>query len=257
MIKIDAIEFAYGKQHVIRDLSFAADAGEVIAVVGPNGCGKTTLFNLIMGSHKLSKGTITVNNKNIDEMSARERSQLLACVPQNLDPPEGFTVGELVMMGRNPYLSLIEWGKPEDFLIAEKALLKTGLTEYIDRPLDYLSGGERQSAFIAMALAQETQILLLDEPTANLDLRNQAILMSLIKETSRQNQTTIIMAMHDLTLAAQWCDKLVMLLNGSVYAEGLPEIVLTVDNINKVYDTIVEVQYSSEGNRPIIFNIEK
>ncbi|MCH2311589.1 MAG: ABC transporter ATP-binding protein [SAR202 cluster bacterium] len=257
MIKVDALEFAYGKQQVISDLSFEANVGEVIAVVGPNGCGKTTLFNLIMGAYKLSGGIITVNGQNIDQLSSWERSQLLACVPQNPDSPQGFTVGELVMMGRNPYMSLIDWGKTEDFFIAEKALSRTGLTDYIDRSIDHLSGGERQSAFIAMALAQETQILLLDEPTANLDLRNQAILMSLIKEISRENQATVIMAMHDLTLAAQWCDKLVMLLNGTVFAEGLPEVILTADNINLVYDTKVEVQYSTEGNIPIIFNKQK
>lgn len=254
MLTVNTLKFAYGKRQVIRDLSFEAQSGEVIAVVGPNGCGKTTLFNLIMGAYKPSHGTITVNGQNIDQLSSWQRSQLLACVPQNPDSPEGFTVGELVMMGRNPYLSLIDWGKHEDFVIAEKALLKTGLTDYIDRSLDHLSGGERQSAFIAMALAQQTQVLLLDEPTANLDLRNQAVLMSLIHEISRENETTVIMAMHDLTLAAQWCDKLVMLLNGSVFAEGLPASVLTAENIDLVYDTKVEVQFSKGNNRPIIFN---
>lgn len=253
MLKIDELEFAYDTHQVIRGVSFESHSGEVIGVVGPNGCGKTTLFRLIMGAYKPSKGTIFLNGQNIDQLSSLDRSELLAYVPQNPDLPQGFTVGELVMMGRNPYLSLINWGNPEDFVIAEKALLKTGLTDYIDRPLDHLSGGERQSAFIAMALAQETQFILLDEPTANLDLRNQAILMSLVYELSRENETIIIMAMHDLTLAAQWCDKLIMLLNGFVFAEGPPEIVLTAENINLVYDTKVEVQYSSEGNRPIIF----
>ncbi len=253
MLRIDELEFAYDTHQVIRGVSFEAHSGEVIGVIGPNGCGKTTLFRLIMGAYKPSKGTISINGQNIDQLSSLDRSELLAYVPQNPDSPQGFTVGELVMMGRNPYLSLIDWGKPEDFVIAEKALLKTGLTDYIDRPLDHLSGGERQSAFIAMAMAQETQLLLLDEPTANLDLRNQAILMSMVYELSRENETTVIMAMHDLTLAAQWCDKLIMLLNGSVFTEGSPEIVLTAENINLVYDTKVEIQYSSEGNRPIIF----
>ena len=253
MLKIDELEFAYDTHQVIGGVSFEAHSGEVIGVIGPNGCGKTTLFKLIMGAYKPSKGTISINGQNIDQLSSLDRSELLAYVPQNPDSPQGFTVGELVMMGRNPYLSLIDWGKPEDFVIAEKALLKTGLTDYIDRPLDHLSGGERQSAFIAMAMAQETQLLLLDEPTANLDLRNQAILMSMVYELSRENETTVIMAMHDLTLAAQWCDKFIMLLNGSVFTEGSPEIVLTAENINLVYDTKVEVQYSSESNRPIIF----
>ncbi|PZC46774.1 MAG: iron complex transport system ATP-binding protein [Chloroflexi bacterium] len=254
MLRIDELEFAYDTHQVIRCVSFEAHSGEVIAVVGANGSGKTTLFNLITGGYKQSKGTIFINDQNTKQLSSWDRSQLIAYVPQNPDPPQGFTVGELVMMGRNPYLSLIDWGKSEDFAIAEKALLKTGLSDYIDQPLDHLSGGELQSAFIAMALAQETEILLLDEPTSNLDLRNQAVLMSMVHQLSRENETTVIMAMHDLTLAAQWCDKLVMLLNGSVFAEGPPEIVLTADNINLVYDTEVEVEYSRKGNKPIIFS---
>jgi len=254
MLRIDELDFAYDTHQVIRGVSFEAHSGEVIAVVGANGSGKTTLFKLITGAYKQSKGTIFINDQNTNQLSSWDKSQLIAYVPQNPDSPQGFTVGELVMMGRNPYLSLVDWGNPEDFVIAEKALLKTGLSDYIDRPLDHLSGGELQSAFIAMALAQETEILLLDEPTSNLDLRNQSVLMSMVHQLSRENETTVIMAMHDLTLAAQWCDKLVMLLNGSVFAEGPPEIVLTADNINLVYDTKVEVEYSRKGNKPIIFS---
>lgn len=257
MLKIHGLEFAYDHHNVISGLNFEAQSGEVVGIVGPNGSGKTTLFRLILGSYKPSKGSILIDGNDIDQMNSSQRSKLLAGVPQSPDSPQGFTVGDLVMMGRNPYLSLLDWGKPNDFIIAKQALKKTGLSKHINRPLDHLSGGEKQSAFIAMALAQETQILLLDEPTANLDLRNQSMLMSMVHGLSRESDTTIIMAMHDLTLAAQWCDKLVMLLNGSVYAEGPPRTVLTAENIDLVYDTKVEVQYSNPDSVPIIFNKSK
>jgi iron complex transport system ATP-binding protein len=256
-LTVNDLRFAYGDQAVLMDLCLDAEVGEVVGVLGPNGCGKTTLFKIITGLLSPTKGTIFIDGADISDLDSRSRAQLVATVPQEPLTPVGFTVAEVVLMGRNPHLSLLEFEHPNDRQIATTVMELTDILHLAHRSLFSLSGGERQRVIVALALVQQTPVLLLDEPTSNLDLYAQTKVMSLVQNVCRAQGATILVAMHDLTLAAQWCDRVVLMADGNSRMQGLPDRVLTEQNVADAYGIDVVVTSNPESRTPVVLPMSK
>ncbi len=252
MLRVEGLTFGYGGGRVLDGLDLEVEGGELVGVVGPNGAGKTTLFRLVSGVRSPSAGRIRVQGRDISSLGASEAARLVSVVPQNPSLPAGFTVMELALMGRNPYLKLLQWERRGDLDAVGRAMQATDMLMLADRPIGALSGGERQRALIAMALAQEASVMLLDEPTSNLDLAHQAQVMDLVAALVRRRGAAALVAMHDLSLAAQYCDRLVMIAGGRVFAEGRPRDVLTAEKIASVYQTAVVVLSHPETGAPVV-----
>ncbi len=244
---------AYGERQVLTGLDLEVARGTVIALAGPNGVGKSTLLRLVAGSLRPTRGTVTVMGTDLSGLSVRERARLISIVPQNPELPRGAAALEVVLMGRNPHLGLLAWESASDVGIAVDSMRRTDSEEFLDRPIHELSGGERQRVAIAMALAQETPVVLLDEPTANLDLAYQPKIMRLLRELAASGKT-VITAVHDLTLAGQFCDAIALMGDGKVTAFGEPEEVLTAENIKRAYGADTVVLKHPETGKPIVVN---
>jgi len=251
-LRLDELHFAYGDEPVLRGVSLAAESGELVGVLGPNGCGKTTLFKLIIGSLKPASGRIDVDGASLSGLDPGSRARQVAAVPQDPVAPVGFTVADLVMMGRNPHLGLLEFEGERDRAIAVDAMKSTDILRLAPRPVSTLSGGERQRVFVAMALVQQAPVLLLDEPTSNLDLAAQATIMALVQRLCRERGDTVLVAMHDLTLAAQWCDRLILMDGGKVRTQGPPDRVLTEANVAAVYGADVVIVRHPQTGAPVV-----
>ena len=252
MLVVEDIRFEYGGSPVLTGLELEVTEGELVGVVGPNGSGKTTLLRLISGVLSPSGGRIHIGDHDIGGLSASHRARLVSIVPQNPQLPLSFRVVDLVLMGRNPHLKLLQWEGRRDMEIARHAMELTETYHLADRRLGTLSGGERQRAVIAMTLAQEAPVMLLDEPTSNLDLAHQTRVMDLIRDLQERRRGAVLVAMHDLTLAAQYCTQVIMLAGGRAYASGRPESVLTAENISKVYGTEVFVIAHPQSGSPVV-----
>ena len=230
-IEIKNIDFAYKHDPVLKNVSTTISFGDFVAFVGPNGSGKSTLIRCIDGILTPGKGSIFLNSKNINHISRNNRAKLIAYVPQAEGYNLSATVYDTVLMGRKPFIG---W-RPvkQDHAVVIRVLKQLDLENIAMHKVNELSGGQKQRVFIARALAQEPEMLLLDEPTANLDLKHTLEVLNLLKELS-QKQITIVMAIHDLNLAVRYCTHIIMLHEGKVFAEGGKEI-LTPENIQKLY----------------------
>ncbi|NLY75815.1 MAG: ABC transporter ATP-binding protein [Firmicutes bacterium] len=249
-LNVVKLGFAYWNKPVLNDVGFEAAGGDFVAVVGPNGSGKSTLLKCIDGILKPKTGSIFIDGKNINSLSSLRLAQIIAYVPQSEGGGFPATVFETVLMGRKPRAS---WTPSEFDLKKTAAIIKQlGLGDLAFRDLDRLSGGQRQKAIIGRALAQETPLLLLDEPTSNLDIKHQLEVLELLKEQTRQG-TAVVVAIHDLNLAARYADKIIMLHQGTVFAAGGPEV-LSQANIESVYG--VKVKIIRENGRLLIASAE-
>jgi len=233
-VTVQGVSFAYAAHPVLEGVDLVVGEGEILAIVGPNGAGKTTLLKTIAGALRPQKGLVYLDFREAHHFPARERAKLLAMVEQGMAPGFDFTVRELVELGRIPHLGRLDRLGPEDREAVERALAWAGLTELAHRRWSELSGGERQRALLAMAFAQEPKLLLLDEPTAHLDVAHQIGLMQLISSWAKQG-LTVIMALHDLNLAAAFSHRLVLLQRGRIRACGPPHAVLTPTNLREVF----------------------
>ena len=255
MLVVENLHFAYNNKSILDGVDLRARVGEFVGVVGPNGVGKTTLMRLISGVLDPTAGSITIGGADLSTLKPAQRARLVSVVPQNPQLPLGFNVADLVLMGRNPYLKLLQWEGRRDLEIVIRAMDLTDTAHLADRSIATLSGGESQRALVAMALAQETPVMLLDEPTSSLDLAHQTGIMDLVRGVQQQRGGTIVVAMHDLTLAAQYCDWLLMLAEGRVYAAGPPEAVLTRENISKVYGADVFILPHPKAGKPVVLPV--
>ena len=244
---------SYGERSVLSGVDLEVERGSFVALAGPNGVGKSTLLRLVSGVIKPTRGSIRVSGMDVSELSARERARMVAVVPQDPELPNGAPAIEVVLMGRNPHLGLLSWESDSDVQTALDAMRMTYTEELLDRPVDELSGGERQRVAIAIALAQQTPIILLDEPTANLDLAYQPAIMELMRGLVSSGKT-ILAAVHDLTLAAQFCDKVALMHNGVSLTSGPPEEALTEANIKEAYGAEVRIMEHPETGKPVIVN---
>ncbi|MAH39323.1 MAG: iron ABC transporter [Dehalococcoidales bacterium] len=235
-LEMQNVTLGYGsKVVVIKDMTLQMKPGEILGLVGSNGCGKSTIIKALSLVILPHSGKILLGGKALSQMSRRDLSRLLGVVPQIPLLPSAFTAFEVVLMGRNPHLGLFQYEGPKDMAIAGWAMEKTQVKHLAQRRISELSGGEIQCVVIARVLAQETEIVLLDEPTANLDISRQVEILDVIKSLCQENALTVVAALHDLNLAAEYCDRLVLINNGQIYAEGTPAEVITTDNIQAVY----------------------
>lgn len=238
-LEVLGVRCGYDSVKVLDGVTFRVKEGDFVGVVGPNGSGKSTLLRAVSRVLKISEGTVKLGGKAIDSFSKREIARHVGVVPQNGSVAFPFKVSEVVMMGRSPHLGRFSSEGPRDHSVVRRAMERTGTLHLAGRFLDELSSGERQRVILARALAQEPKLLLLDEPTSHLDINYQVGIMDLIKSLNRAEGITVIVVIHDLNLASQYCDSLIMLKDGKVFAAGTPEEVLTEANVEAVYGTPV------------------
>jgi iron complex transport system ATP-binding protein len=251
-IRTENLAFAYKDRPVLDGVSLSIERGEMVGILGPNGSGKTTLLKIFSAVLR-GRGEVKINNRSIESYGKRELSRLFAMVPQESQILFPYTVAEIVLMGRASYHSPLALEGKKDLEVARASMELTDSLSFSDRYLHELSGGEKQRVIIARALAQEPQILLLDEPSAFLDLKHQVQVFELMRRLNREHGLTIIAALHDLNLAALFFPRLVMLRDGKIYRDGTPRDVLTEDTIEEVYGIHVRIQLDPSGGRPQLF----
>jgi len=259
LVEFRGVSFAYpasaaprARPFALSELSFDIAPGDVAGVIGPNSSGKTTLIRLLTRVLEPAAGEIRLEGVPVRRLARTELARRVAVVPQGTLPQFPFTVGELVLMGRYPHDPGRYFESPRDRAVAREAMEATGVVELADLPLDHLSGGERQRAVIARALAQEPRLLVLDEPTAHLDLRYQAEVAALLRRLNRERGVTILLVSHDLNLAAEVCDRLLLLAGGRAAATGAPEAVLDESLLASVFGCEVIVDKSEATRRPVV-----
>lgn len=250
-ICVSQVCFDYDGQPVLTDISLDIRAGERIAVLGPNGAGKTTLLKLLSGAWSPSRGSILLEGRRLHTVPRPELARKIAVVPQDLAVTFAFTAREIVELGRTPHLGLLRGFRSQDRFAVDRTMQLTDTIGLGSRTINGLSGGERQRVIIAMALAQEPEILLLDEPTHLLDITRQAEILDLVAEFNRNRGLTVVATMHDLNLAGRYFNHLIILHRGMVLAEGAPEAVLRADVVEEAYGGPVEIVQSGNG-RPLV-----
>lgn len=251
-LDVKGVSFSYGSRCALEDVTMSIGAGELVSLVGPNGSGKTTLLKCVNRILKLRKGTVLVEGHDVSKLRLKELAKLLGYVPQGTGRSFPSTVFEIVLIGRKPYMNWNVSSKDKEIVL--DILTLVGLEGMASRPSNELSGGELQKVQIARALAQEPEVLLLDEPTSNLDLKHQLDVLNLISSIAREKKMVAVMAMHDLNLASRFSDTMIFLNWGKIYAAGAPETVLTPGNIRSVYGVEAEV-VNRGGGRPYIIPI--
>jgi len=247
-LQLQQIAFGYESKgrdagFALRGVSLGVERGSLTGLLGPNGCGKTTLLKLMAGVLQPQQGTIAFDGRPIAGIPRRELARHLAVVPQETHPAFDYTVLEMVLMGRHPHLGAFQLEGPDDLAIAYDALAATGTAHLAARSYMSLSGGEKQRVVIASALAQQPDVLLLDEPTASLDLAYQLEVAGLLARLNRDRKVTIVLATHDLNLAASLCQVLVLVREGRVLAQGPASDVLNSGMIRQLYDVDADVRF--------------
>jgi iron complex transport system ATP-binding protein len=235
LYRIENLSFGYEDEPIIRGLSFEVEEGEVLGIIGPNGSGKTSLLRLLSGVLRPWSGRVSFRGRDLRRMRRREIARRVAVVPQQSVITFPFTVREIVLMGRAPYLGMFQSESRADFEIAERAMDYTDTLRLADRRVDELSGGELQRVIIARALAQEPEAMLLDEPTSHLDLKHQVEIFDLIKRLNAESGMTFVVVLHDLNLAGEYCDRLLLLKEGQTFRMGRPKEVITAEAIKETY----------------------
>jgi iron complex transport system ATP-binding protein len=257
VLRVRGLRVSYGDREALRGVDLDVAPGEVVGLVGPNGGGKTTLLKAINRAVAPSAGEMTIDGEDATRLSSRELARRVAVVPQTPTLPVGFLAREVVVMGRTPYLGFLDQEGPADYAKADAALASLGAAELAYRRVEDLSGGERQNVVLARALAQETPLLLLDEPTANLDIGHQIVIARLLRRMAAERGAGVLAALHDLTLASLYCDRLVLLAAGSVVADGAPGDVLTRDNLRVAYGADVMVLRPEGLSGPLVLPLEE
>lgn len=252
-IKVLGVDFNYGSIQALKSVSFEVGEGDFLGIIGPNGSGKTTLLRCITKVLNPRVGTILLDEKDVSCISREEIAKMVGVVPQNSMLTFPFTVLDVVLMGRIPYLSRLARETKRDLKIAKTAMELTNIEHLADRDINELSGGEKQRVIIAKALAQEPEVILLDEPTLHLDINHQFEILELIKKLNGRKELTVIAVFHDLNLAARFCNKLLLLNSGKIHSVGSVEDVLTRENIEEVYHVNVKIaRYSTTNSLNVV-----
>ncbi len=251
-LSAENITLAYGDRTVVEGLDFTVAAGRITAIVGANGCGKSTLLRALSRLITPRHGQVVLDGKALHLRHSKEIARTLGLLPQSPVAPEGITVADLVGRGRHPHQRLLARWTAHDYEAVAAALASTGTQELADRSVDELSGGQQQRVWIAMALAQETDILLLDEPTTFLDVAHQIEVLDLLTDLNRQRGTTIVMVLHDLNLASRYADELVAVRDGRVHAIGDPERIVTAELVREVFGLESTVIPDPVSGKPLV-----
>jgi len=257
LVRVSRLCGGYARKTIIKDISLKIELGDFLGIIGPNGSGKSTLLRLMSKVLCPFSGQILFEENDIAQLNLKEFCRKAAFVPQDTLINFSFSVEEVVLMGRIPHLGRLQFEGQRDYLVAQNALSLTDALYLNNRRIDELSAGERQRVIIAKALAQEPVLLFLDEPTSHLDIGHQIQIMDLLKKLNKQNNLTIAIVMHDLNLAAEYCNRIVLLNEGSIFKQGTPQEVLTYQNIEKVYKTIVVVKENPITKKPYVILIPK
>ncbi|OPX30013.1 MAG: heme ABC transporter ATP-binding protein [Candidatus Cloacimonas sp. 4484_143] len=251
MIKIKKISLSYQEKKVIQNLSLDFAKGEFCALLGPNGAGKSTLLKALIGFHPVNEGKITIGNRELKHWQKAELAKQIAIIPQDFQLQFDYTVKELVLMGRFPYLGYWQNYSQQDKKVVDKVLQKLDLIRLQDELYSQLSGGERRRVSIARALVQETDILLMDEAFANLDINHQLEIMRLLSQINQEQNKLIILVSHNINLAAEYCKRIVMMKEGKLIADGTPEDVITNQTIRDLYEidlTVIKNPVTGQPN---------
>jgi cobalamin transport system ATP-binding protein len=256
LVQVDNVSFAYeGTQHVLRDVAFEIRRGGMVGLLGPNGSGKSTLLRIIDGMLKPASGRVLIDGEDVSTLTRRELARRVAVIPQETHTAFDFSALDIVLMGRYAHLGPLQLEGADDLRIARQAMTATGTAQLESRSFDTLSGGEKQRVVIAGALAQTSDVLLLDEPTASLDLRYQLDIAALLVTLNRDRGTTMLLSTHDLNLAAAVCSELVLLRGGRALAAGPTHSVLTTSTVRQLYDVEAEVQPHARAGHLVVVPI--
>ncbi len=248
------ISFAYGPQAVLDSISMTLEPGRFYGIVGPNGCGKTTLLDLMVRHRLPATGKIRYNQKELGAYSRRELSREIALVPQNFYINFPYTAREIVMMGRYPYIPRFARPGPEDHATVEQIMETTGTLAFSNRRITDLSGGERQRIVFARALAQDTPVLILDEATSNLDINYTLSLLKVVRQRMQTGCRTVVAVLQDVNLAAMFCDELIFMQQGRLFTRGATETVLNPDTLKAVFNVDTDVVYNQfSESRQVVF----
>ncbi|UQZ81692.1 putative siderophore transport system ATP-binding protein YusV [Paenibacillus konkukensis] len=246
------LSLSYGTVPIFKDLSVTIPKGEITVLIGSNGCGKSTLLRSLARLLNPQKGTIVLDGHELSKLPTKEIAKRLAILPQGPTAPEGLTVLQLVKQGRYPYQSWLQQWSEEDERMVRTALDKTRMTEFAERTVDALSGGQRQRAWIAMTLAQDTDTVLLDEPTTYLDMTHQIEVLDLLYELNEKESRTVVMVLHDINLACRYAHNMIAVKNGAIWAQGKPEDIVTEKMIQSVFDLDCQVLKDPFYGTPLI-----
>ena len=245
------VEFRVGEKTLLHPLTLELPAGEFIALVGHNGSGKSTVLKLLARQQQPTKGQIVFMGQASTGWSARSFARLLAHLPQNTPPAAGMLVKELVALGRYPWHGALGRFRAEDQAKVDEAMERTGVVSFADRLVDTLSGGERQRVWLAMMVAQDADCLLLDEPTSALDVGHQIEVLSLVRDLVRERGITVICVLHDINMAARFCDRIVALHSGRLIAQATPEEIMTPEALSEIYNVEMDVIYRANTGRHV------
>jgi iron complex transport system ATP-binding protein len=251
LLAVGDLHVTIGDAHILDGIDLELRSGELLGLAGPNGAGKTTLLRAVTGVVTADRGRIELDGATLSSFSRLELARRIAVVQQLPEAPATITVGELVLLGRNPYLSLLGRESAHDYRVAAEAMQRAGCEIFADRALGTLSGGERRRAFIARALAQQPSLLLLDEPTANLDPDAQGAIFETLRELAQEGAGVLVVA-HDLTLAGAYCDRIALMDGGRIVATGTPSEVLTAETVRRIYGERVSVMHHPQSGAPVV-----
>ncbi|MCL2510140.1 MAG: ABC transporter ATP-binding protein [Methanomassiliicoccaceae archaeon] len=242
VLDVDSLSYLYDEKIVLDKISLGIKSGEILGILGPNGCGKTTLLKNLNKNLRPHGGCVLIDGTDLESISKKEIAQNIAAVPQSNEIRFAFTVREIVTMGRMPFQEALRGESSADLEIIDKAMEQTGLTEFSDRLINTLSGGERQRAIIARAITQTPKIILMDEPTLHLDINMQFEVLDLIQKLSRENGLAVIIVSHDLPMVTRYCDRIILIHDHKVFAMGTAEEVLTKENMRTVFNVDAELE---------------
>lgn len=251
-IKINNLNWSYDQKKILEDITLDIEGGLFTGIIGPNGSGKTTMAKLMSKLLKTSRKTIYLDQKDLSEIKIPDLAKTMAMVPQSTAITYDLTAYEIVLLGRTPHLKRFQRESHHDHEIVESVMRETDTWQYKDRLIHQLSGGERQRVIIARALAQEPEVLILDEPVTYLDVHHQLQVMTLIRQLSQKRKMTIVTILHDLNYALKYCDQVMMLHEGKVFQYGAPQEVVTKENIRRVYDIDVNIMSHPVTQLPLV-----
>jgi iron complex transport system ATP-binding protein len=257
MLEVSGLSCGYGAKTILSSIDLKIEKGDILSIIGPNGCGKTTLLRALTRVIKPKSGRIMLMNRDIAAMTFRELAAKIAVVTQQIESA-WMSVEEYVLMGRTPYFERFQFFESDkDREIAEKYLELTGAASFRQKPMWEISGGERQLAVITRALTQEPDLLFMDEPTSHLDITHQVGILDLVKKLNYECGITVVMIVHDLNLASEYSNRLLLIDKGGIYSHGTPEDVLTYKALEDVYRTIVIVERNPISNKPYVLLVSE